>query len=212
MAIEYVKHVSDVTGNLTLTDLLAGDYVLFFAYREASSAALPVGTTDWVRFNAGSSGAIHYLACYEHTVAADGDVTSDMSWSTTASVVLAVAFRGVLGRTESSRTNGSGSVIVYPERALAASDGTSWVVTFLAHKSSLPDMTTPVRDLTLLYSSAKYALNAGPRSDWDELTIAYSGSTALIWISISIALEYDPAYGGENPPMRLRLPMLLWAV
>lgn len=208
MAIEYVKHVSAVTDNLTLTDLLAGDYVLYFAYRYDSSNAMPSGTAAWTLIDSTSNGA-QRIGIYEHVVDVAGDVTSNFIWAgiTPMTVVVAIAFRGVLSRADLDADIGTGSIITYGDLVLPASDGSTWVAAFLGHKSTLPDKTTPVSDLTLINSGSRHAINVGPRAAWEGETIDYGGSTSLAWISVSVAIEADAA--PAPAPLRLRMPMLL---
>lgn len=203
-----VDHVASGIANQTLPGLLVGDYVLILAYRYDNSNAMPTSSPNFSRISAGSNGS-QYLAVYEHFVTADGDVTSDLDWVgiTNPTYVVMIAFRGVLSRGEVDRDTGAGTLITYGDLVLPASDGSAWVVTFLGHKSASPDMTTAVADLALVDSGARYAISAGPRSEWAGEAINYGGSTSLAWISVSIALEGE--LSGGPTPRRLRMPMML---
>lgn len=206
MAISVVGF-STATGDgpLTVPGGQPGDIALLFFYRGTSSNAVPAETSNWVRFSAGSNGAT-YAACWLHYVDYTGDVTDDLYWASTTppSSLMLVVFRGASIRGDFLRLGGTTQNVTFG--LLDEMTPPSWVVCFVGHASSVPDLTGAVADLSLVVDGYRSACHAGPRSDWSELTVNFGGSTSLRWSSITI--ELVDAGGGPEPDRR-RSPLLL---
>lgn len=211
MTISIVGTAIGDTGNLTLPGLQAGDLCFLFFWRDESSNASPTGTAAWPSIYSNVAGSTR-VALYRHVVAADGDVTSDLTFGTGVNVatsVLMVAFRGcVAPETELVRLQGSTAVVGYGGLALADSDGSSWVAAFTGHASTVVGIEADVGALPVIaYDRAAVdgvALHAGPVASWTGEVVTFSGSTTFRWSTISVALEADPAAGG-----RRRSPLML---
>jgi len=130
MAISYISSASG-TNTATLGTHTTGDLILVFAFRDGNTTApsLPAGFTSIQ-----ASGASSCSARMGWKIAASGSETVG-TWTNATSVIAAV-YRGTDGVGGSAITGGSSTVLTFPAVTMLVTNGTSWVVGGVGHRST----------------------------------------------------------------------------
>jgi hypothetical protein len=140
--ISFVNKASAAAASVTLpTGIAAGDLILIFAYRSATTApSLAAGYTTPATGGTVSANAQSLRVAYK---IADGTESGASSGTfTNASIVIAEVYRNVgsVGTTASA-TNAASTTTNIPTITLTKTDGTSWVAAFAGSKQATSQST-----------------------------------------------------------------------
>lgn len=135
MALSVVGQAQAAATSVTLPTTVAGDLIIIFAYRNATTApTLPAGYTT---IQTASANANSFRVGYK--IAAGGDTSG--TW-TNANVVRAVVYRGSSGvGTSAGATNAASTTTGIPALTLGQTDGSSWVLAFAGSKQTTSQST-----------------------------------------------------------------------
>ena len=209
MAISYVGGAMG-TNSATLPAFQSGDCALVFAFRDGSTTnpTVPAGWTNLTNTQDGTTCSIS--VGWRRLVNSD---TTTGTW-TNASRVSVVIYRGcepfiapfVLKAATAGTTN---TAVTMTTVSMTRSNGTSWIVGSIGHRSVDTDLGTAWTGMTNRQNAAdataetcQQDTNAGV-SSWSSQS-RNIGGTASGWVSQMVVL----ALPAQNPPETLASPML----
>lgn len=135
-AIARTQNVSANATSVTITAATAGDFIVVFAYNNATSGipSLPAGFTNIATASAGADAARLY-----YKIATGGETSSGVATSATNVACDVYSGAGSLGTTPTISTS-SGLTLTYAAVTLLNSSGSSWVIAFGAAKAATAGM------------------------------------------------------------------------
>lgn len=211
MAITFVGSVSGETGNLTLSGVQEGDLCLFWFYRDGNTNTAPGASTEWPNI-AGGFNNFQVGVLFSHFVTesegAAGSVTTAPTWSgaSAGTTVVLWVYRGVASVGNAGSTGASSTVVTYPARTLAASDGSSMLVAVAGHRATNGALNTAPAGLSnrlhIVDATDQVVVHDGLVSAWSGVDVSIGGS-ASGWRCVT--LELISAAGAP----RRRSPLML---
>lgn len=209
MPISYVGGAAG-TNSATLPSFAGGDIALVFAFRDGSvtNPSVPAGWTSITTTLDGTTCSA--TIGWRRLIASD---TTTGTW-TNASRVVVVVYRGCepFVTPVGSGANGSGATntVAYTTFTLARTNGTSWVVGLVGHRSvdttidsaAISGMTARVSGVNATAEAAAWDTN-GAVSSWSTTNQTITG-TASGWVTRTVELLALPA---QNPPSLEAAPL-----
>ena len=187
MAISYIGSASG-TNTATMPTHAVGDLLVVFAYRDGSNTT-PTLASGWTNIQ-GSGSNTNSARMGWKIAASTGETTG--TWTNATSTIVAV-YRGADGIGGSAITGGSSITLTFPAVTMQVTDGTSWVVGGVGHRSTNVAIETAPTGMTNRISvsdatdeAALHDTNGGVSSR--SSTNASVGGTASGYRSITVEL------------------------
>jgi len=197
-----MQFISSATGTTTATITNSiGDLIIIFAFRSSSTTAptLPAGFTN---INSSIGANPSYRIGYRVATATN---QSSGTW-TGATNLIAHVYRAnsssKISIGSGNFSSSSGTTITYPGIGALVTNGTSWVVGFVGHRSTNTTIETPPTgminrsDIVGSCEIAGHDTNGGV-SSWSAQNVTVTG-TAAAWISYVVEIKESPISSGAG--------------